>query len=202
MKRLTDGRILKRIAAVSIIACAFAVAGPGSVVASPAPEPLAPLRQASPSASPVPTDTIAISGLVDHPGSLSVTDLQRLPTETVAVTYQGHDGEERHTFTGVRLFALLDRVGVTAAPDERNPLLHRYLIVTANDGYQVLLSGGELDPNFGDAPILLAWQQDGRRLTGEDGPLRLVVPGDIHGGRYVHGIVQIEVDGINDPPRA
>ena len=50
--------------------------------------------------------------------------------------------------------------------------------MSAKDGYHVVLSGDELDPNFGNAPMLLAWEQDGAPLSAEDGPLRLAVPGD------------------------
>jgi hypothetical protein len=67
-----------------------------------------------------------------------------------------------------------------------------------NDGYQVVLSGGEIDPNFGNAPMLLSWDQDGQPLAGDDGPLRLVVPGVLRGGRFVHGIVSIEVRSIEE----
>ena len=71
-------------------------------------------------------------------------------------------------------------------------------MITANDGYQMVISGGEIDPNFGHEPMLLAWKQDGRPLAGERGPLSLMVPGDMHGGRYVHGIVSIDVRAIDD----
>ena len=77
-------------------------------------------------------------------------------------------------------------------------MLQLYLIMTANDGYQVVISGGEIDPNFGNAPMLLAWEQDGTALSAENGPLRLVVPGDLRGGRYVYGIVSIDVRTIDE----
>ncbi len=34
-------------------------------------------------------------------------------------------------------------------------------------------------------PYLLAWDEDGAPLEGDSGPLRLVTPGDVHGGRYM-----------------
>ena len=40
---------------------------------------------------------------------------------------------------------------------------------------------------------MLAWSQDGKPLTGANGPVRLVTPGDIKGGRYVSGVVSIDV---------
>ncbi|MFT4039329.1 MAG: molybdopterin-dependent oxidoreductase [Thermomicrobiales bacterium] len=151
------------------------------------------LAQSTPVASPVAAGSIEITGLVTTPGPLSVADMQALPTETVSVTFESGGTPEDHTFTGVRLYDALEHIGFAVDPDARNPLLTMYLVITANDGYQVVLSGGEIDPNFGNAPILLAWEQDDAPLAGDAGPLRLVVPGDLRGGRYVHGIVSIDV---------
>ena len=188
--------IVASIVLVISVGLAIVAPAPGAVVA----------RQATPEVASTATaggdGAIEITGLVDRPGPLTVADLQRLPTETVDVTYESGEGSQAHTFTGVRLFAVLEQVGLTVGADERNPLLLRYLVLSAKDGYQVVLSGGELDPNFGNAPILLAWEQDEQPLTGEDGPLRLVVPGDKRGGRYVYGIVRIEVLSIAGTPEA
>jgi DMSO/TMAO reductase YedYZ molybdopterin-dependent catalytic subunit len=157
------------------------------------------IAAASPIASPVSEASIELTGLVAHPGPVSVSELQRLPAESVAVTYISGDTPEEHTFTGTRLYDALEANGFAFAPDARNPLLTVYLVITANDGYQVVLSGGDIDPRFGNMPILLAWEQDGAPLRGDDGPLRLVVPGDVHGGRFVYGIVSIDVRSIAGP---
>lgn len=157
--------------------------------------------QATPAASPAEANaegTVEFSGLVTNPGPVSVSDLQALGSETVDVTYESGGTPEDHQFTGVRLYDALEHVGLAFDPEARNPLLTAYIVITANDGYQVVLSGGEIDPNFGDAPMLLAWEQDGAPLAGEDGPLRLVVPGDLRGGRYIHGIVSIDVRTIEE----
>lgn len=155
--------------------------------------------QASPSASPgAGSETIEVTGLVAQPGPLTVTDLQQLPNETVEVTYETRNGPEQHTFVGTPLYGVIDQLGLQVSPDARNPLLGIYFVVTAQDGYQVVVSGGELDPNFGNSPMLLAWEQDGEPLSGEDGPVRLVAPGDTRGGRYVYGVIRIEVRGIED----
>lgn len=151
------------------------------------------LAQSTPVASPAASASIEVTGLVTNPGALTVAALQALPSETVAVTYESGGEPQDHTFTGVRLYDALDHIGFAVDPEGRNPLLPMYLVVTANDGYQLVISGGEIDPNFGNAPMLLAWEQDGAPLEGDQGPLRLVVPGDLRGGRYVHGVVSIDV---------
>ncbi len=148
---------------------------------------------ATPAGSPAAAQTIAVTGAVVTPLDLSVDDLRAYPAETVDVTYEAAGESEDHSFTGTPLIGLIEAAGLDVPEDARNPLLTHYVVITATDGYQVVLSGGELDPNFGNAPILLAWEQDGADLTGEDAPARLVVPGDGRGGRFVSGVISIEI---------
>lgn len=147
-------------------------------------------QQATPAAV---AETITISGAVTQETMFTVADLQAFPAAGLAVTYESGGEPESHTYTGTSLFGVIEAVGLDVPEDARNPLLQTYLIVTAKDGYQVVISGGELDPNFGNASMYLAWEQDGAPLTGDDGPVRLVALGDLRGGRYVFGIVSIEV---------
>ena len=63
------------------------------------------------------------------------------------------------------------------------------LLITADDGYAVALSLGEIDPDYGHAAPVIATDCGGKAL---DAP-RLVVPGDAHAGRAVRGVVTIEV---------
>lgn len=184
---------------LAIAAVVWVSAGPAS---APTMTRVAGAAAATPAASPVAAsaaETIELVGLVTHPGPILISELQTLPSETVHVDFESGGSPEAHTYTGVRLFDVLAHVGIAGDPATHNPLLRRYLIVTAKDGYQIVVSGGELDPNFGDAPMLLAWEQDGAPLSSEDGPVRLVVPGDRKGGRYIYGIVRIDVRSIDAP---
>lgn len=70
------------------------------------------------------------------------------------------------------------------------------VMVTGADGYQVALGWGELDPDFGAAPILLAYSSDGQPTGDKLGMARLVAPGDKRGGRYVSTVKSIE---LRDP---
>lgn len=143
-------------------------------------------------ASPAAGQSIRIFGFSGDV-TLTIDELKALPSETVDVTYTAGGDEQHHTFTGTSLLGVLEHIGLPFPENAKNPLLQTYLVITANDGYRVVVSGGELDPAFGNVPMLLAWEEDGAPLEGADGPLRLVVPGDTKGGRYVHGIVSIEV---------
>jgi len=60
-----------------------------------------------------------------------------------------------------------------------------YVIAEATDGYRVVFSLAELDPQFGNTAVLVANEIDGHPLPEHDGPLRLVVPGDKRQARWV-----------------
>ena len=63
-------------------------------------------------ASPVATGSIQLTGGVLHPGPVTVADLQAMPSETVTVSFKAGSGDQTHTFTGVRLAAVLDKAGL------------------------------------------------------------------------------------------
>lgn len=71
----------------------------------------------------------------------------------------------------------------------KNDQLRHYVSVSATDGYRALVAYGEIDPGFENKDVLLATSEDGRSLA-TDGP-RLVVPGDISGGRYVSNVNRV-----------
>jgi molybdate transport system substrate-binding protein len=140
---------------------------------------------------------VAIMGLVGTPRSFTRDDLMQLPAETVNVSFQAGQGTTQANFTGTRLLNVFDAAGGAKLPtDGNNAKLRTTVMVTGADGYQVALGWGELDPEFGAAPILLAYSQDGKPMGDKQGMARLVVPGDKRGGRYVSTVKSIE---IRDP---
>jgi hypothetical protein len=68
---------------------------------------------------------------------------------------------------------------------------------TGTDDYQAIVAWGELDPGFENKPILLAVTQDSKSLAAEG--IRLVVPDDIRGGRYVSLIDTVRLDRARQP---
>jgi hypothetical protein len=54
---------------------------------------------------------------------------------------------------------------------------------------------GEIAPQFGDQPDLVAYADTEGQLGagGADGAMRLIVPGDHAGGRYVSNLVSLSV---------
>jgi molybdate transport system substrate-binding protein len=140
---------------------------------------------------------VAVQGLVGTPRSFTRDDLMQLPAETVNVSFQAGQGTTQANFTGTRLLNVFDAAGGAKLPtDGNNAKLRTTVMVTGADGYQVALGWGELDPEFGAAPIMLAYSQDGQPMGDKQGMARLVVPGDKRGGRYVSTVKSIE---IRDP---
>jgi hypothetical protein len=140
---------------------------------------------------------VAVTGLVGNPHSFSMDDLKQLPAESVNVSFQAGQGTTNATFTGMRLLNVFDAAGGARLPtDINNAKLRTTVMVTGADGYQVALGWGELDPEFGGAPIMLAYLQDGKPMGDKQGMARLVVPGDKRGGRYVSTVKSID---IRDP---
>jgi len=164
-------------------------AATGSAPAAAAPAPMAASSTFSP--------TVELKGLLGNPRTLSREDLMALPPETVQVSFLAGQGTDAGSFTGTRLLNVFDAVGGAKLPtDGNNAKLRVSVMVTAADGYQVAFGWGELDPEFGAAPVLLAYTRDGQSMGEKQGMARIVVPGDKRGGRYVSMVKSIE---LRDP---
>jgi DMSO/TMAO reductase YedYZ molybdopterin-dependent catalytic subunit len=111
-----------------------------------------------------------------------------------------HDGKE-HTFEGVAVAELLHRAGLPQGENVRGPMLARYILVSAHDGYRALFSLPELDPAFTDNRALLADKMDGQPLSAHDGPLRLVLPSEKREARWVRMVERIEILAAPDAVR-
>lgn len=142
----------------------------------------------------LPTDgALHVGGQVLNPLKLTADDLKNTYTgQTTSVTYLNGTTTVTASFTGVYLRDILDAAELNYNPDQKNDTLSMYIVATGSDGYQAIIAYGDIDPNFGNQPILVAYAQDGKPLT-DTGPIRLVVPGDSHSGRYVSNLVSLEV---------
>ena len=134
---------------------------------------------------------VAITGTVAKPLTLSAADLAADPQVTLHISFSTSHGVETADYAGVPLWTVLQRAGLVDGPAKGAHLRHG-ILVTGADGYGVLLSIGELDPDFANVQAVLAVRKDGQPLAGDEG-VRLVVPGDKKGGRSVRHVVKIEV---------
>ena len=67
------------------------------------------------------------------------------------------------------------------------------MLVTGQDGYRVALGLAEADPGVRADKIILADRVDGHAIEGKDGPIRLVVEGDLKPARSVRMVRSIAV---------
>lgn len=133
---------------------------------------------------------LTISGEVTKPLTLQAADLKAMPDTNVTAT--DRDGKE-HRYSGVPLFDLLKQAGTTLSGELRGKNLIKYVIVRAVDGYEVLFTLPEIDPEFATRTILLADSVDGATLPAGVGPYRIVVPGEKKQAPWVREVKAIEV---------
>ena len=138
-----------------------------------------------------PAGELALTGQVAHPQQFTLDKLKALASQQVQVSFQSERGEQKMSFTGVPLWALLGEAG-GLADTEKGAALHHTLKVTAKDGYWVVISTGEIAPDLGGKPAMIAYQRNDE-APGASG-FRLVMPGDKHGARYVRDVVTIDVE--------
>jgi DMSO/TMAO reductase YedYZ molybdopterin-dependent catalytic subunit len=137
------------------------------------------------------TARLAVTGDVEKPLSLSLTDLGGFPRTILKVSNE-HSGKEQ-IYQGVLLAEILKRAGVPQGPQLRGPALTTYVRAEAEDGYSVIFSLPELDSDFADAGALVADTLDGEPLPDKFGPFRLILPHDQHDSRWVFKLRSITV---------
>jgi DMSO/TMAO reductase YedYZ molybdopterin-dependent catalytic subunit len=133
---------------------------------------------------------LAVQGDISTPLSLTADDLAKMPRTTASVP--APDGS-KIVYEGVTLLAVLQKAGAPFGKQLRGKVLSTYVLAKAMDGYQIVFTLGELDPDFGNETILLADKRDGRPLPDKQGPFRLVCPNDHEGARSVRMLQTLEV---------
>jgi hypothetical protein len=106
------------------------------------------------------------------------------------------------TYTGASLWDLIQDAGLQTNPAIKNDALNFIVVATGSDGYRAVFSLGEIDPMFGNQPDIVAYSDTAGQLGagGSDGALRIVVPGDTAGGRYVSNVTSLQVIDVVPHP--
>lgn len=133
---------------------------------------------------------LSVTGDVPTALALTSADLAQLPR--VAVSMKDHDGSNVQ-YQGVPLQAILAKAGIPLGHDMKGKALAAYVLATAKDGYQMIFSLGELDPDYGNESVIIADKRNGVPLDGKEGPLRTVVAADKHGSRSVRMLEKLQV---------
>lgn len=136
-----------------------------------------------------PAPSIAVTGAVSQPLTLTATDLAAMPRAAATTTNNGI----ATAYEGVWLADVLKKAGVPFGGGMRGAALAGYVVASASDGYQVVFSLGELDPDMTDTQYLLADKANGKPLSGQNGAFRLVIPKDKHGARSIRMLTSLNV---------
>jgi DMSO/TMAO reductase YedYZ molybdopterin-dependent catalytic subunit len=142
-----------------------------------------------PAGAQAPTATIQVTGDVKAPMTFTAEDLAKLPRNTVKTKGNGADVE----YEGVWLYELLQRAGVPMGKELRGKALASYVLADAKDGYQVLYSVAELDPAMTEGDFLVADKVNGKPLSEEMGPFRVVSARDKRAARSIRMVTRLEV---------
>jgi hypothetical protein len=137
-----------------------------------------------------------VSGAVADPTIVTPETLSALNQSTTeTATYLAGALSTTDTYTGVSLWTLIQDEGLLTNPSIKNDLLRFAVVATGSDGYRAVISLGEIAPNFGNQQDLVAYADTAGQLgpNGSDGALRLVLPGDHAGGRYISNLVSLQV---------
>ena len=126
----------------------------------------------------------------DHPAlTLTADDLAKMPQHTVRVTEHGKE----ISYSGVLIHDVLLKAGAPMDAQLKGKALSTYMLAIARDGYSVVYALPEFDAAFTDAQPLIANAADGKPLTEEQGPWRIVMPQDKKPARSLRMLQQIEV---------
>lgn len=124
---------------------------------------------------------------------LTKSDIEALP-HTKIVT---HDSAYPVIFEGIALKALLEKAGVEFGHSMRGARLAACLLVEATDGYRAVVALPEIDPDFTDKQIVLAFLKDGKPLDAKEGPYRIVIPDEKRMARWVRQVTRLKIVDVH-----
>jgi DMSO/TMAO reductase YedYZ molybdopterin-dependent catalytic subunit len=139
---------------------------------------------------------LTVAGDLPNTGPMTLSDLKAAGAVTVEWTAHGHARKA----AGVPLDKVLAKAGFSPGPmgkdvpvrDKRSGW-KKAVVATASDGFQAVFSCAELFPEMGPTRAVIAWEIDGKPLSADEGPLRLVVTTDKEPARSLRNLVKIEV---------
>jgi hypothetical protein len=136
------------------------------------------------------TNNLAIGG--DVPTALVITpsEFKLYPRASVTVT---DEKKQMKNYEGVWLADLLKKAGIRMGSDLRGQNMPAYVLCTAYDGYEVVFSLPEVDPDFADNQVLVADMVDGKPLRQDEGPFRIISPHDKRAARWMRTVQKIDV---------
>jgi DMSO/TMAO reductase YedYZ molybdopterin-dependent catalytic subunit len=133
---------------------------------------------------------LTVGGEVAKQLKFTAADLSKLPR--VSAKAKAHDGTEA-LFEGVELGEVLKLAGVKFGEQLRGKDLTLFLVVEAADGYRAVFALPELDHAFTERLVMLVDRRDGKALSTNEGPLRIVVPGEKREARWARQVIKLTI---------
>lgn len=112
------------------------------------------------------------------------------------VTLEARDHDTPAQFQGIPLATILEKAGVKFDAKQHVPPVSEVLVVEAADGYKAAYAIGEIDPSIASTQIILADKHDGKAIDDKQGPLRVIVPTDKRGARWVRQATTLRVVSV------
>jgi DMSO/TMAO reductase YedYZ molybdopterin-dependent catalytic subunit len=136
---------------------------------------------------------IKARGDVVSPGQWSIEDLKRQFAKDIkTVAFSTGKDAPQQTGTGIPLIALIQAAGPKAGGGKHADLSF-IVCIEARDGYRVFFSLAELLPEIGNSQAWLLWEMDGKPLSGNEAPCRLIVTTDKGHSRSIFGIASVNL---------
>ena len=136
--------------------------------------------------------TLGVQGIGGTSATLSISDLSKLPEQTVKVMDHGTPT----TLEGVLLSDVLSRVYGPTGETFKKTVASYYLIAEAHDGYKAVFTWAEIDPTFTDRRVYVVTKREGNPLTAKDGPYELIVPGEKRNSRWVRQLKLLRIEPL------
>lgn len=147
------------------------------------------------------SESVTVSGAVEHPLTLGVSDLRQFPPRQVAevplVCQTGANVGKLENFRGVLLRDILEKAVVVSR--DHNDVKKTAIVARARDGYAVVFSWSELFNSPIGEGVVVFFEKDGMPLAADEGRLALISAQDLRTGpRHVKWLHEIEVRKIVD----
>ena len=143
--------------------------------------------------TPLSEDQVLVTGDINDEWVFRTSHLDAHAREPVNVEYRTTRVREVHQVQGVPLHDVLARVALRTSGGSKMDRLSFVVVACGADGFRVLLSWAEVDPEFGACSALLATRYNGRRLTRPT----LVTPRDGRSSRYVRDVARLEIARVS-----
>jgi len=134
--------------------------------------------------------TLQVIGLDGIQHEFSADELAAMPHLSVKVA--DHSGGES-LFDGIPAREMLRLAGAPLGKELAGKNLSLYVVAEAADGYAAVYALAEFDSAFTDSSILIADRRNGKALSADEGPLRVVVPWEKRQARWVRQLIALRL---------